>query len=976
MGTLESLLPQNPELPQVREAVSEVLERLLESLPPIPISTSLLSVSGGQQREEYAALAEALGRQLCAYFEHFCAVRNYCSVAYVVFSELHCSQCISADYLRQVFWSYQRGSVTDIDAISYCAIVAAGSSLSSFDGLSDDAGSEALGGADGPAPGSRDSIFDPLNKYARQRRRMESSLLPAIDVFKTELSSSGLPLMSECYGVLLAAELLSRAGSLSVDPENELEYESIANRSMHLASGMFNNAWARVSAMGLDLREIWAVPAGRSANAHVTSAAASQVASRATNQVTNQVSTATSELPHTPKLDKAMCFSVFSAEGHRSTPVFNQTLTSMNVVNPTTQIDIVPQSEAVPPRLRDASRLGATARDAEEALAALSNSSHFTTSTRSLEPANLFPESSVAEREEGRRVAAMSITASLARGSRAEGTPGATSSQGATGSGLLRYIHLMGDRVVLLILTDVASRLFCRVREYCVRVRERYDHEVRISREAARAQARREALLQQRAQAPYGASTVSSRAAAARGAALRAGQSTQQEIALKDLLTTAPEGKTVKPPSVRIRDPSTAQAQRALKMKALPLRDYVDNVVDTYMTAVYSNLASWSSIRHLVFSLAYSRAVLCSALYDVHTLPDAVYLLSTEASVRKAFSDTFIGQANNALFEFVVWMGSASVRKTTFDGATPATMNDAILSSRVAVEDTERSRMFLPGQTRKASGRPRSGGTMAGTTSGGLLRTALPAQPNPMTEVDNLIIQLRVWALHLGSKLIYGGLDIGAVPYIHDPAELIAFAHFNSLWGRFEPNEAASLLVVLWAFNTSLFPAPEEAEEPEEPEGAEGAENADEAENVEEARSTLALTRRVRSPPVAVSRSSTNVARTSGISADSAKPRQRGAEAGPPRSSVASDDKLDELPDQPGVSQSLDGCNPGTEASKRTHKRAIVFCEVGSSLVPMVRRASQHLQIALDTMVKDLYLYFSQPPGSAEKCEIIYRLGS
>lgn len=251
-------------------------------------------------------------------------------------------------------------------------------------------------------------------------------------------------------------------------------------------------------------------------------------------------------------------------------------------------------------------------------------------------------------------------------------------------------------------------------------------------------------------------------------------------------ITHSPPGSgTVRLPSVAIYPPS--RSFTLSKMRTQNLKDYIKTLTETYYYALYTSFSSWSSIRHALTSIIYTRAFLIRDIYDIHSIEDACYLFTTESTIKQAISATFIGRAITELFNYIGHLGAMTVKNTSF------------INSRLDEPVSTTKQKAGPGEVKcitcvdgdKAVARE--------------YPDSLVLTTKDLSSDNALVIQLRLWASQVGSKLVHGGLDVGSVPYIHDVRKAIYYVHCNKLWGRFDPDELCCMLVVMWFFSSVLF---------------------------------------------------------------------------------------------------------------------------------------------------------------------------
>lgn len=251
-------------------------------------------------------------------------------------------------------------------------------------------------------------------------------------------------------------------------------------------------------------------------------------------------------------------------------------------------------------------------------------------------------------------------------------------------------------------------------------------------------------------------------------------------------ITHSPPGSgTVRLPSVAIYPPS--RSLTLSKMRTQSLKDYIKTLTETYYYALYTSFSSWSSIRHALTSIIYTRAFLIRDIYDIHSIEDACYLFTTESTIKQAISATFIGRAIAELFNYIGNLGAMTVKNTSF------------MCSRLG-DPTSTPRQKTGATDPKPTARTDYNKVLEKDCPDSFMLTT-----KDLSSDDSLIIQLRLWASQVGSKLVHGGLDVGSVPYIQNVRKAIHYVHRNKLWGRFDPDELCCMLVVMWFFSSVLF---------------------------------------------------------------------------------------------------------------------------------------------------------------------------
>ena len=251
-------------------------------------------------------------------------------------------------------------------------------------------------------------------------------------------------------------------------------------------------------------------------------------------------------------------------------------------------------------------------------------------------------------------------------------------------------------------------------------------------------------------------------------------------------ITHSPTGSgTVRLPSVAIYPPS--RSLTLSKMRTQSLKDYIQTLTETYYYALYTSFSSWSSIRHALISIIYTRAFLIRDIYDIHSIEDACYLFTTESTIKQAISATFIGRAIAELFNYIGNLGAMTVKNTSF-------MKNRLDDPANTVKQKTGTVECIP------AARTDGDKTLERECPDSLVLAAKHLSSN-----DSLIIQLRLWASQVGSRLVHGGLDVGSVPYLHDVRKAIHYVHRNKLWGRFDPDELCCMLVAMWFFSSVLF---------------------------------------------------------------------------------------------------------------------------------------------------------------------------
>lgn len=251
-------------------------------------------------------------------------------------------------------------------------------------------------------------------------------------------------------------------------------------------------------------------------------------------------------------------------------------------------------------------------------------------------------------------------------------------------------------------------------------------------------------------------------------------------------ITHSPPGSgTVRLPTIAIYPPS--RSLTLSKMRPQGLKDYIKTLTETYYYTLYTSFSSWSAIRHALMSIIYTRALLMRDIYDIHSIEDACYLLTTESTIKQAISATFIGRAITELFNYIGHLGTMTVKNTSFINNRQGDLIN-IGGQKVGTTDPT---------------------TIACTDGNKALEKDCPdtfmLTTKELSASDTLIIQLRLWATQVGSKLVHGGLDVGSVPYIRDVRKAIQYVHRNKLWLRFDPDELCCMLVVMWFFSSVLF---------------------------------------------------------------------------------------------------------------------------------------------------------------------------
>lgn len=822
---------------EVREPLEWELYNVLRNLAAVGIAPDCLINLSLQQRKTYASAAEDVARAIVAFFEQYCTVRYFVAVAYRVLTPNLSVGCIHPSYLREIFWALQKSYISELDVISYCALISTGSMASAFKVTADTSQPSSP-----PLRPGTESVFDNENSFYRSRHSSSNSLLSTVAVFKTEIATSRMALTNECFFLLLTAELLNKIHFLSPNPDAELEFESLCTRAVNLSCSIFNNIWARVSQMGVELQELWVqrLPESKfdattsSLNIREISSPADftllngelKACSTSQTPLANTLSTLRSEfdaaridisMGNPGSAPKRVPLDVLQADG--DAPVTGATLQPTNEFGPAKPLQCLlagGDTELTGKLDRSLNVNMLTSHVTDSCAVATSK-----TPDRTTESCNtVIPTNSTA------RLRVTDVTVVSASNPLFETCHGKDDfnnfNQNQTAS-VIRHssLHTAHDQDILLILATVASKMLLGLSDYCNRLATVARHPSRTASRTLREKDKQPAPAGSR-QHNRQSSNVSTPSKTF-SQALKHSSPTMTNTQLSShsqrvgsgpsgapAVATGPSRQQAQLDSLPVKNHPVAAASVSVYnteiskkrnlMQALTPKEYALSSVETFMYTLYTNMATWSSFRHVVMSLLFCRTIICRNVYSIVTICDAAYSLEADAGIRTAIAQSYIGMCLVEMYRFLRWIGESGIRTTSFYSLTMSNLGETLQTAKSKLDAYNHVLRKSSSMSQRVSQVEASAGPQMSAS-----QDILVGPRYTITESESVVIQIRVWCTHIGSKLVYGGNDLGTVPHIFDIRDGLSYIDEHMLWPEFEPNEVCYLLITLWCFDLAIF---------------------------------------------------------------------------------------------------------------------------------------------------------------------------